>query len=72
MHQISLFVLGHFDPNFELGLPRIALREAVRVPGVDTLSNSSDCKRQLSRRHILANLGIDQMGNKTHLSDSSC
>jgi hypothetical protein len=27
----------------------------------NTLSNSPDCKRQLSRRHLLANLGIDQV-----------
>ena len=31
---------------------------------VDTVSNSCDCKRQLSRRHLLpdSDSGIDQMG----------
>ena len=28
---------------------------------VCTLSNSPDCKRQLSRRHLLADSGVDQM-----------
>jgi hypothetical protein len=29
-----------------------------------TLSNSSGCKRQLSRRHVLADLGDGQMGQR--------
>jgi hypothetical protein len=34
----------------------------VVFPVLYLLSNSSDCKRQLSRRHLLADSGIDQMG----------
>jgi hypothetical protein len=36
-------------------------RQPVTVGGCCTLSNRPDCKRQLSRRHLLADSGIDQV-----------
>jgi hypothetical protein len=61
----------HFDLTATLTRRRRGHWDQVLTQGV-TLSNSPDWKRQLSRRHVLANLGIDQMGNKTCLSDSPC
>ena len=44
-----------------------------RSRGLDlcALTNSPDCKRQLSRRHLLADSGIDLMVNEEYLLSDS-